>query len=249
VTVPQEQRLDPQRALVLLSGGQDSATALAWALARFSIVDTIGFAYEQRHAVELDCRKEILRTVPTLNASWAKRLGEDRVIDLSVLGRISPSALTRAAPIELTPEGLPSTFVPGRNIVFLSFAAIAAYGISARNIVAGVCQTDFSGYPDCRDDTVKAVQLAVNLGMARQFAIHTPLMWLTKAQTWGLAHELGGDALVELIVRETHTCYMGDRKQLHPWGYGCGSCPACVIRRDGHAQFVTALQTSRTPLN
>lgn len=219
-------------ALVLFSGGQDSATCLAWALDRFAHVETLGFDYGQRHAVELD-RRATLRERFARLADWGARLGTDHTLRLDALGEISETSLTREAEITLTTEGLPSTFVPGRNLLFLTFAAALAYRRGLRHIVTGVCETDYSGYPDCRDDTIKALQVAINLGMERRFVLHTPLMWIDKAATWGLAHDLGGDALVEIIRAESHTCYLGDRDHLHAWGAGCGTCPACELRAKG----------------
>jgi 7-cyano-7-deazaguanine synthase len=226
------------KALVLFSGGQDSATCLAWALDLFASVETIGFSYAQRHAIELDCRAPLRDALGALNPGWAARLGPDHFIDLQVLGALSDSALTKEMEIAMGDEGLPTTFVPGRNLVFLNFAAIVAYRRGAKHIVAGMCETDFSGYPDCRDDTVKAMQVALNLGMNRRFAIETPLMWIDKAATWRLAEQLGGEALVEIIRRESHSCYSGDRSVLHDWGYGCGQCPACALRAKGYAAFI-----------
>jgi 7-cyano-7-deazaguanine synthase len=228
------------RALVLFSGGQDSTTCLAWALDRFAEVETLGFDYGQRHRVELDVRPAVLSALRAKLPQLAARLGEDHVIDLAVLGQISDTALTREAAIAMKANGLPNTFVPGRNLVFLTFAGALAYRRSIKHIVAGMCETDFSGYPDCRDDSVKAMQLALNLGMDTRLAIHTPLMWIDKAATWRLAHDLGGDALVEIIRRETHTCYHGDREHWHDWGYGCGACPACELRAAGHARFAAS---------
>jgi len=224
-------------ALVLFSGGQDSTTCLAWALARFDRVETIGFDYRQRHRVELDVREGIRRRLAARFPQWAPRLGHDHVVDLGVLGAISETALTRDAAIAMQQNGLPNTFVPGRNLVFLTFAAAIAYRRGLRHLIAGVCETDYSGYPDCRDDTVKAMQLALNLGMNERFVIHAPLMWIDKAATWALARELGGDALVALIREETHTCYEGERGVLHDWGYGCGACPACELRAEGWRRF------------
>src|SRR5665213_2389927 len=197
-------------ALVLLSGGQDSATCLAWALDRFGHVETIGFDYRQRHRAELDARTQFLEGVALHFPRWAAKLGEDRVLDLAVLGEISDTALTRDVEIATAPSGLPSTFVPGRNIIFLTFAAAVAYRRGLKHIVTGVCETDFSGYPDCRDDTIKALQVALNLGMESRFVLETPLMWIDKAQTWMLAQQLGGTPLVELIRDRTVTCYQGD---------------------------------------
>ena len=225
--------LPHDRALVLFSGGQDSATCLAWALERFGHVETVGFEYGQRHGVEMACRARVLERMAALKPEWARRLGQDHVCDLAALHAASPSALTRDTEIETPVGALPTTFVPGRNLVFLTFAAIIAYQRNLGRLVGGMCETDFSGYPDCRDDTVKAMQLALNLGMDRRFAIETPLMWLDKAASWRLASSLGGPELVELIRVETHTCYQGDRSELHDWGYGCGACPACMLRTSG----------------
>jgi 7-cyano-7-deazaguanine synthase len=231
--------LDDGKALVLFSGGQDSATCLAWALDRFASVETIGFSYGQRHAIELDCPAPLRTALGALKTVWADRLGADHVIDLSVLGTLSESALTKEMAIAMNNEGLPTTFVPGRNLVFLNFAAIVAYRRGAKHLVAGMCETDFSGYPDCRDDTLKALQVALNLGMNRRFVIHTPLMWIDKAATWRLAEQLGGAELVEIIRRDSHSCYSGNRSILHDWGYGCGTCPACELRARGYAAFVS----------
>jgi 7-cyano-7-deazaguanine synthase len=227
-------------ALVLFSGGQDSTTCLAWALDRFARVETLGFDYGQRHRVELDCRATLRAGLTSLNPDWAARLGEDHTLPLGVLGDISETALTRDGAIAFEANGLPNTFVPGRNLIFLTFAAALAYRRGLRHIVGGMCETDFSGYPDCRDDTIKALQVALNLGMERRFVLHTPLMWIDKAETWGLAKGLGGEALVDLIVRESHTCYLGERGALHPWGRGCGTCPACALRARGYARFRAA---------
>ena len=227
-------------ALVLFSGGQDSATCLAWALDRFEHVETLGFDYGQRHRVELDRRAALRAGTTSLNPAWTGRLGEDHTVALDALGKISETALTREAAIGYEASGLPNTFVPGRNLVFLTFAAALAYRRGLRHVVGGMCETDYSGYPDCRDDTIKALQVALNLGMERRFVLHAPLMWLDKAQTWSLAETLGGRALVELIVEESHTCYLGERGQRHPWGYGCGTCPACRLRADGYARFTAA---------
>ena len=224
-------------ALVLFSGGQDSTTCLAWALERFARVETIGFDYNQRHRVELDCRKGICDGLSALKPLWAARLGEDHTIGLGVLGEISNTALTRDNAIETGANGLPTTFVPGRNLIFLTFAAAVAYRRGLRHIVGGMCETDYSGYPDCRDDTMKATQLALNLGMERRFVIETPLMWIDKAATWRLAAELGGAALVDLIRAETHSCYQGNRADRHDWGFGCGTCPACRLRADGYRRY------------
>lgn len=219
---------DDAGALVLFSGGQDSTTCLAWALARYPHVETIGFAYGQRHAVELECR------APLRTALADPRLGPDHMVDLrATLAGLGETALTSQAQIAMTDEGLPNTFVPGRNLLFLTCAAAVAYRRGLKRIVAGVCETDYSGYPDCRDDTIKAMQLALNLGMQRRFVLETPLMWRDKAATWALAEQLGGASLVELIRTGTHSCYLGDHVTLHDWGYGCGTCPACELRAAG----------------
>ncbi|SMF65665.1 preQ(0) biosynthesis protein QueC [Tistlia consotensis] len=224
-------------ALVLFSGGQDSTTCLAWALERFERVETLGFDYGQRHRVELDCRAALRAGLAALDPRWAGRLGEDHTVDLAALGALSETGLTRTVAIEMGEGGLPNTFVPGRNLIFLCFAAALAYRRGLKRIVGGMCETDYSGYPDCRDDTIKALQVALNLGMERRFVLETPLMWLDKAATWRLADSLGGAALVELIVRNSHTCYRGERGQLHDWGHGCGSCPACELRARGFAAW------------
>jgi 7-cyano-7-deazaguanine synthase len=227
-----------QSALVMHSGGQDSTTCLAWALQRFKHVETIGFDYGQRHRVELDCRLKILTRIREEFPNWAKKLGQDQVVSIALLKDISDTALTRDVEITMGKNNLPTTFVPGRNLLFLTVAAAVAYRRNLKVIVGGMCETDYSGYPDCRDDTIKALQAAVNLGMEKRFVFEMPLMWIDKAQTWSLAQELGGDRLVKLIQEETHTCYLGDRKTRHPWGYGCGSCPACDLRAKGYEQFV-----------
>jgi len=222
---------EADHALALFSGGQDSATCVAWALARYPHVETVGFAYGQRHAVELACRPALLAA---LAERWPGRLGADHLIDLAgTLAGLGSTALTSETQIAMTAEGLPNTFVPGRNLLFFTCAAALAYRRGLRRIIGGMCETDYSGYPDCRDDTIKAMQLAVNLGMQRRFVLETPLMWRDKAATWALAHELGGDELVELIRTGSHSCYLGDRTKLHDWGYGCGTCPACELRASG----------------
>jgi 7-cyano-7-deazaguanine synthase len=225
-------------ALVLFSGGQDSTTCLAWALDRFDRVETVGFDYGQRHRIELDCRADIVTALKAKYPHWASRLGDDQTIDLKVLGQVSESALTRDTAIEMQANGLPSTFVPGRNLVFLTMAAALAYRRGLTHIVGGMCETDYSGYPDCRDETIQALGKALNLGMGRQFVLDTPLMWLDKTATWRLAESLGGAGLVSLIRERTHTCYLGERGELHDWGYGCGACPACDLRAKGYARYV-----------
>ncbi|MDH4459457.1 MAG: 7-cyano-7-deazaguanine synthase QueC [Nevskia sp.] len=230
-----------RRALVLFSGGQDSATCLAWALDRFDHVETIGFDYGQRHAVELQCRTRLMAELRSTFPHWGARLGEDHVLDLGLLGQLSDTALTQAKAIAFHDSGLPNTFVPGRNLLFLTFASVVAYRRELSVLVGGMCETDFSGYPDCRDNTLKALQVALSLGMDIPLVIEAPLMWFDKAETWRLARDLGHDPLVDLITEATHTCYMGDRTQRHEWGYGCGLCPACNLRAKGHAAFRASL--------
>jgi 7-cyano-7-deazaguanine synthase len=225
-------------ALVLFSGGQDSATCLAWALHRYERVETIGFDYRQRHSVELACRLTFLSTLKHRYPAWAAKLGEDHLVDLAVLGQVSDTALTREKAIEFDASGLPSTFVPGRNLLFLTLAAAVAYRRGLTVLVGGMCETDYSGYPDCRDDTIKAMQVALSLGLATRFVLETPLMWIDKARTWALAEQLGGADLVESIRTETHSCYLGERTTLHAWGYGCGACPACELRRKGYEEYL-----------
>ena len=226
-----------EKALVLFSGGQDSTTSLAWALARFAAVETIGFDYGQRHRIELDCRTNVIARLRREFSEWDRKLGEDHVVDLSVLGRISDTAMTRETSIAFAQSGLPNTFVPGRNLLFFTFAAAVGYRRDTRHLVGGMCETDYSGYPDCRDDTLKTLQATLSLGMDHRFVIHTPLMWRDKAATWALAQALGGDPLVQLVLEETHSCYLGDRAHRHAWGYGCGDCPACELRRAGWEAF------------
>ena len=226
------------KAIILFSGGQDSTTCLAWALDRFETVETVAFDYGQRHRVELDCRETIRAEIPRLFPRWAERLGTDHLIDLSVLGRISETALTRDAAISMGENGLPTTFVPGRNLVFLTFGAAIAYRRGARHLVGGMCETDYSGYPDCRDAAIKAMQQTLTLGMDTPFTIETPLMWLDKAAVWQLAETLGDTALIELIREHTHTCYRGDRTRRREWGYGCGECPACALRAGGYERYL-----------
>jgi 7-cyano-7-deazaguanine synthase len=224
-------------ALVLFSGGQDSTTCLAWALARYAHVETIGFDYGQRHAVELTVRPVLLQKLRALWPEWNGRLGDDHMIDLSLLSQISHTAMTHDVEIRMQENGLPNTFVPGRNLMFMTVAATVAYRRGHDVLVGGMCETDFSGYPDCRDDTMKALQVALNLGMATRLKVETPLMWIDKAATWKLAHDVGGDSLVDLIRSDTHTCYLGERGALHDWGYGCGKCPACELRERGYRLY------------
>ncbi len=225
------------RALVLFSGGQDSTTCLAWALSRFSHVETVGFQYGQRHQAELVCRAALRDRMVTFHADWASRLGPDHLLDAGVLGQLGASAMTDDIAIALQADGLPNTFVPGRNLLFFTLAAALAYRRGLDVLVGGMSQTDYSGYPDCRDNTLKALQVALSLGVDRPLVIETPLMWLDKADTWELARETGGTALVELVRTETHTCYLNRRDELHAWGYGCGHCPACVLRAQGYQQW------------
>ena len=229
--------LDQRRALVLFSGGQDSTVCLAWALGRYGRVETIGFDYGQRHAVELACRGPIRDAMRRVSPAWDERLGDDHVLDASSIGQAGRTALTSDAAIEFDAQGLPTTFVPGRNLLFLVLAGAVASRRDVTVLVGGMCETDFSGYPDCRDDAIKAMQVALNLGMDRRFALETPLMWLDKADTWRLAESLGGAAFVDLIVEETHTCYVGDHETRHAWGYGCGECPACQLRARGYEAY------------
>ena len=239
-------------ALVLFSGGQDSTTCLAQALSKYERVETVAFDYGQRHIVELEARLNVLREIKTHFPQWAHKLGEDHLLDLAVLGQVSDSSLTRDVAFKMESSGLPNTFVPGRNLLFLTLAAALAYRRDLQVLVTGVCETDFSGYPDCRDDTIKAMQLALSLGMDKRFLIDTPLMWIDKADTWALAHALGeksgtpdgGEALVELVIEHTHTCYLGDRAHRHDWGYGCGECPACELRARGYDKYLTACRLS-----
>ncbi len=224
-------------ALVLFSGGQDSTTCLALALSKYERVETIAFDYRQRHHIELTARLTVLSELRRQFPQWADKLADDHLLDLAVLGEVSDTSLTRDVAFKMEQVGLPNTFVPGRNLLFLTLAAAVAYRRDLQVIVTGVCETDFSGYPDCRDDTMKAMQLALSLGMDKRFLIDTPLMWIDKAATWRLAESLGGQALVDLIVEHTHTCYLGDREHRHAWGYGCGACPACDLRQRGYMQF------------
>jgi 7-cyano-7-deazaguanine synthase len=227
-------------ALVLFSGGQDSTVCLAWALERFARVETVGFDYRQRHAVELEVRPRIRARLPAIAEPWRARLGDDHVISIDALAAMSETALTRDMAIEISASGLPTTFVPGRNLIFLSFAGALAYRRGIRHLVAGMCETDFSGYPDCRDDTVKAMQVALTLGLDQRVTIHTPLMWIDKAGTFALAQSIGGEPLIDLLLDETHTCYLGDRTHRHDWGFGCGACPACRLRAEGFAKWKAA---------
>ena len=224
-------------ALVLFSGGQDSTTCAAWALDRYQRVETIGFDYGQRHAIELEVRPAVLQSLRRMSPEWDARLGEDHMIDLGLLGKISDTSLTRDVEITMQANGLPNSFVPGRNLLFMMVAATLGYRRGLDVLVGGMCETDYSGYPDCRNDTMESLERTLNLGMATNLSIETPLMWLDKAATWQLAQQLGGDALVECVRTETHTCYLGERGALHDWGYGCGRCPACELRARGYHAF------------
>ena len=233
-----------ETALVLFSGGQDSTVCLAWALERYARVETIGFDYGQRHAVELEVRAGLRDSLRAMRLQWAERLGEDHIVKLDALAAISDTALTRETAIEIAADGLPTTFVPGRNLIFFCFAGALAYRRGARHIVAGMCETDYSGYPDCRDDTVKAMQVALGLGLDKRIVLHTPLMWIDKAETFAMAEQIGGKALLDLVVEGTHSCYLGDRTHRHEWGYGCGACPACALRAQGYAKFMSRRKTT-----
>jgi 7-cyano-7-deazaguanine synthase len=230
--------IENQRALVLFSGGQDSSTCLAWALNRYQHVETIGFDYGQRHAIELTMRPQLLQKIRGLSTEWDQRLGEDHLLDLSLISQLSQTAMTENIAIQMQENGLPNTFVPGRNLMFMLVAATLAYRRQLGVLVGGMCETDFSGYPDCRDDSLKALQVAINLGMASRLNIETPLMWIDKAESWRLAERLGGKDLVDVIRHDTHTCYLGERGQMHAWGHGCGTCPACELRAKGYQEFI-----------
>ncbi|WP_348697885.1 7-cyano-7-deazaguanine synthase QueC [Duganella fentianensis] len=227
-------------ALVLFSGGQDSTTCLAWALEHFDHVETVGFDYGQRHIVELACRQEVLTAIRERFPTWASRLGGDHMLDMALLSKISDTAMTSNKAIELANNGLPNTFVPGRNLLFFTFAAAVAYRRELKTLVGGMCETDYSGYPDCRDNTLKSLQVSLSLGMDMPLVIETPLMWLDKQQTWELARKLGGDSLLEIVRENSHTCYLGNRQTRNIWGYGCGNCPACELRKVGYEKFLQA---------
>jgi len=231
-------------ALVLFSGGQDSTVCLAWALGRYARVETVGFDYGQRHGIELECRQRVRSEIARRFPAWTERLGPDHVIDVVSFGAIGDTALTSDAKIEMLASGLPSTFVPGRNLVFFTYAAALGYRRGLTTLVGGMCETDYSGYPDCRDTTLRALEQAIRLGTEIPFTIETPLMWLTKADTWALAEELGDGALIDLVIEETHTCYRGERGVRHDWGYGCGQCPACELRAKGFAAWQASRRES-----
>jgi 7-cyano-7-deazaguanine synthase len=220
-------------ALVLLSGGQDSATCLAWALGRFERVETVGFDYGQRHRIELSCRSRIREGFATTFPAWAGRLGPDHLLDAGVLKALGQTAMTEDLEIERLASGLPSTFVPGRNLLFFTLAGALAVRRGIGVLVGGMCETDYSGYPDCRAATLKAQEQTLRLGLEADLVIEAPLMQIDKAGTWAMAEALGGQPLVDLITQDTHTCYLGDRAHRHAWGYGCGHCPACDLRAGG----------------
>ena len=236
--------LNNHTAIVLFSGGQDSTVCLAWALERFARVETVGFDYGQRHAVELTLRPRLRSALAAQKPDWQARLGDDHTIKLDALAAISDTALTRETTIEIAESGLPTTFVPGRNLIFFCFAGALAYRRGARHIVAGMCETDYSGYPDCRDDTVKAMQVALTLGLDKRVPLHPPLMWIDKALPFAMAEEIGGKPLLDLVIEDSHSCYLGDRSQRHDWGYGCGDCPACQLRAQGFAKFMSERKTA-----
>jgi len=227
------------KALIMFSGGQDSATCLAWALDRYDYVETVGFNYEQRHAVEMECRKVVLETVATAFPKWGMKLSKDHIVDLSALGAISETSLTRDVEITMDEEGLPNTFVPGRNLIFMNFAAAVSYRRGITTLIGGMCEADFSGYPDCRKETLDTQMKAISLGLDKDFKLETPLMHLSKAGAWDLAYQLGGQKLVNIILEDTHTCYMGTRGERFEWGYGCGICPACELRDQGWVKYAS----------
>jgi len=239
-TVNQEQNIHPDsaaEAMVLFSGGQDSTVCLAWALNTFSRVHTIGFDYGQRHAIELECRQQVLSNIEGIHQHWSGRLGDDQLIDMSFIKSLGETAMTTEAAIKYDATGLPNTFVPGRNVFFFTTAAAVAYRLDVHNLVGGMCETDYSGYPDCRDQSIQQLAKALSLSMDNELTIHTPLMWIDKAATWSMAHDIGNQKLIDLVIEHTHTCYIGDRTTLHDWGYGCNECPACELRANGYASW------------
>lgn len=227
-----------QKALVLFSGGQDSTICLGWALKHFPYVMTMGFNYGQRHAIEMSCRTTILQKIHTISPNWDQKLGEDHLFNLDFFSQLEQTAMTSEIPIIHSTQGIPNTFVPGRNLIFLTIAAAFAWSNGIKNIIIGSCETDFSGYPDCCDNAMKSLQVALSIGMGKDVTIHTPLMWLTKAQSWTLALQIGNSNFIELIRKETHTCYLGQHDVLYSWGYGCGNCPACKLRKNGWEEFI-----------
>jgi len=242
---------DPeQSALVLFSGGQDSTACLAWALERYARVETLGFDFGQRHSVELKQRQRVLARLRSEYPIWANRLGEDHALELTEISKIGETALTHDVAIEMTDAGLPSTFVPGRNLLFFTYASAIGYRRNIKTLIGGMCETDFSGYPDCRKDTIKSLQTTLSLGLGCDFELITPLMFLDKAATWAMIEDLGGQTLVDLVIEDTHTCYLGDRIKRHEWGYGCGTCPACQLRSTGYQHWHSGhTATSDTPQN
>ena len=227
-------------ALVLFSGGQDSAVCLAAALEKYAYVETVGFAYGQRHVIELETRGVLLEKLRAQFPHWDAKLGEDHVLELPTLGRISETSLTRETAIHIGAAGLSNTFVPGRNLLFFTYAAALAWRRGITTLVGGMCETDYSGYPDCRNDTLQTLARALSLGLDKDITIETPLMYVDKAGTWAMAEKLGRDTLVDLIVEDTHSCYLGDRSKRHAWGYGCGTCPACELRAKGWEKWRAA---------
>ncbi len=226
-------------ALVMFSGGQDSTVCLAWALKKYDYIETIGFDYGQRHHIELECRQKVLSEVRRSFPEWGERIGDDHILALPTLGQISETSLTREAEIEMGAAGLPNTFVPGRNLLFFTYAAALGYRRRITALVGGMCETDYSGYPDCRNDTLKTLETAISMGMDLDFLIETPLMYVDKAGTWEMAQELGGEKLVSITIEHSHTCYVGDHTSKHDWGYGCGECPACELRANGYTQWAS----------
>lgn len=233
-----------EKAIVLFSGGQDSTVCLAWALNRYQAVETVGFDFGQRHRIELTQRLKILDALKNQFPNWSNRIGDDHLVTLSELPKIGETALTHDVAIEMTESGLPSTFVPGRNLLFFTYAAALGYRRNITTLVGGMCETDFSGYPDCRDETLKSLQKTISLGMGKDFSLQTPLMFLDKAATWKMTERLGGAQLVELVIEHSHSCYLGQRNTRHAWGYGCGTCPACTLRRRGYTQWQSEHSTS-----
>lgn len=229
--------MDATAALVLFSGGQDSTVCLGWALSRFAHVETVGFDYGQRHAVELDARREVRARLEKCVPGWKGKLGDDHVLQLPALAQISDTSLTRETNIVVTASGLPSTFVPGRNLLFFTYAAALAWRRGIQVLIGGMCETDYSGYPDCRNATLQTLANAISLGLDREIRIETPLMYVDKAATWELARTLGGESFIDLIAEHTHSCYLGARTKRHPWGYGCGTCPACELRAKGWEEW------------
>jgi len=230
--------MENRNALVLFSGGQDSATCLIWALENFDHVETVGFDYHQRHKIELEIRQQFFTELRRKFEKYDNKLGNDTVVEISSLAALGETAMTEDVSIQTQENGLPNTFVPGRNLLFFTYSAALAHRRDCKHIVGGMCETDYSGYPDCRDDTLKSLQATLNLGMGTRFIIHTPLMWIDKSATWAMAEEIGGDVIIGLIMEYTHTCYLGDRSNRHVWGYGCGTCPACELRSKGHVEWL-----------